>query len=848
MAIFYLDGLPLSKRSVETWREQIAWVPQKPYLLHDSVLNNIRLSRPQASLDQVIQAAVQAHAHEFIQAFPDGYETQIGEGGARLSGGQAQRIALARAFLRDTPVLVLDEPTAHLDLLTEQQVQESLQSLLAGRTALVIAHRMSTVRAADQILVIDQGRIVERGRHADLLAQGGLYTRLLQADRFVDAPDDPLWEANQPMQPAQPGTRNKLNSPPSLERQSSPRWSHVLQRLYSFLLPQAGLVGLSILAGFATIASSIGLMTASAYIISYAALGPSIAELQVAIVGVRFFGITRGLFRYLERYLSHQVTFRLLARLRVWFYQALEPLAPARLMTYRSSDLLARILGDIASLENFYVRVVAPPIVAILVALLAFIILARFDLRLGWVLAVFLFLAGAGLPLLTWFLGRKPGAEMIRQKAALSALILDGLQGMPDLAAYNQQVRHAASLARQNISLIQAQRRFLRVSAWQAALAGFLSNAGMLSVLVFAIPLVESGKMEGIYLAVAVLAALTSFEGMAPLPMATQTMGANLQAAQRLVEVIDAAPEVLDPDQQQLDSHPLPGVHPAALQVSSLRFTYPQLHQPELAAPGNRELSGGITMSSHFAAKEENQPLISLEPALDGISFDLPFGKRLAIVGPSGAGKSTLLNLLLRFWEFQEGQINLGGVDVRRMPAEGVRLQMAVVSQSTYLFSASLRDNLRIARVKASQNEIEQAVEQAGLADFVQQLPQGYDTWVGEHGLRLSGGERQRLAIARAFLKDAPVLILDEATANLDHVTEKEIMQTILGGAQQRSILMITHRLAFMQSMDEILVLDQGRISERGRHATLMTAGGLYQRMWELQHGWLADDAQERVF
>ena len=642
------------------------------------------------------------------------------------------------------------------------------------------------------------------------------------------------------MRPIQLGAGKQVDFQPALDRQSPIRLFSALQRLLSFLLPYAGLVGLSILAGFATVASSMGLMTASAYIISYAALGPSIAELQVAIVGVRFFGITRGLFRYAERYLSHQVTFRLLARLRVWFYQALEPLAPARLMAFRSGDLLARMMGDIESLENFYVRVISPPAVALLVAVLSFIILARFDPSLGWILLLFLLLSGVGLPVLAWFLGRKPGAAMVRYKARLSTAILDGLQGMPELAAHNQQARQAALISRQNEDLILAQRRFQRLSALQTALSGLLSQAGMWSVLVSAIPLVESGRMEGIYLAVVSLAALTSFEAVAPLPMAAQYLGANLQAAQRLMQVVDARPEVLDPPQLEAAFPATSAIHPAALQVQALRFTYPQ----DRLAGGTGSRDGSLPGNSPIPYQPAAvSPARIPAPALDGISFDLPFGKRLAIVGPSGAGKSTVLNLLLRFWDFQEGQITLGGVDVRRLTMEKVRSQMAVISQSTYLFSASLCDNLRIARVNASQAEIEQAAEQAGLRDFIDQLPQGYDTWIGEHGLRLSGGERQRLAIARALLKNSPLLILDEATANLDTVTEKQILETIFSRAQHGSVLMISHRLVAMQAMHEILVLDQGRVTARGQHAELIAAGGLYRRMWDIQHGWLVSDA-----
>jgi ABC-type multidrug transport system fused ATPase/permease subunit len=216
-------------------------------------------------------------------------------------------------------------------------------------------------------------------------------------------------------------------------------------------------------------------------------------------------------------------------------------------------------------------------------------------------------------------------------------------------------------------------------------------------------------------------------------------------------------------------------------------------------------------------------------------------GKHLAVVGPSGAGKSTLANLLLRFWEYQEGQIHLGGWDLRSYSSEDVRRFIAVVSQSTYLFNTTVRENLLLARPNASHEEVVQAAQRAQIHEVIEALPQGYETWIGEQGLRLSGGERQRLAIARALLKEAPLLLLDEPTANLDALTERSLMETIFALMQGRSMILITHRLVGLEVMDEILVLSQGRILERGTHAELLEIGGLYRRMWDLQHQTLAE-------
>jgi len=573
-----------------------------------------------------------------------------------------------------------------------------------------------------------------------------------------------------------------------------------LWRLLKLAAPFKGWMALAALLGFATIGSSIGLMATAAFIIAKAALRPSIADLQVAIVGVRFFGIARGLFRYLERYVSHQVTFRLLARLRVWFYQALEPLAPARLMQYRSGDLLSRVVADVETLEHFYVRVIAPPVVALLVGCLLWFLMRSYDLWLAVTALLFMGLAGVGLPLLTQKLSRGLGRQMVQARSDLNVALVDGIQGMADLLAFGQERRHQERVIRLNQELVSVQARMARISGLHESLTGLLTNLATLVVLVLAIPLIVEAKVDGVYLGLLTLAVMASFEAVSPLPLAFQYLENSLEAGQRLFEVVDAQPVVYDP------SSPSPAPKGYGLLAEAVSFRY-----------------------------EPGEPL-----ALDGISFALSQGGRLAVVGPSGAGKSTLVNLLLRFWDYETGRILLGGHNLRRYHQEDLRRMMGVVSQYTHLFNATIRENLLLARPDASQADLVRAAQAAQIHEFIQSLPQSYDTWIGEQGLRLSGGERQRLAIARALLRDAPILILDEATANLDALTERAVMQAIQTLMAGRTTLIITHRLVGLETADEIVVLQAGQIVERGRHHDLLQMAGLYQHMWELQNQVLA--------
>ena len=412
-----VDGAPLDSLPAAEWRSLVAWVPQIPYLFYGTVADNIRLGRPGASIAEVMAAARQAHADGFVRRLPQGYDTPIGERGARLSGGEAQRIALARAFLKDAPFVIFDEATANLDPAHEALIQASAARLLAGRTALIITHRLHTIEQAGRVVVLSGGRLVEDGTLAALAEQDGIYRRLLEAGGgpgLQTASGPRSHKASRGSRSAKTTKAHATACPLRASHSSSASWLRgpdaVLGRLLSFVAPFWPWILLSVLLGFATIASGIGLMATAAWIIASAALQPSIAVLQVAIVGVRFFGVARGGFRYLERLVSHQVTFRLLARLRVWFYEALEPLAPARLMAYRSGDLLGHAVADIETLQHFYVRVVAPPVVAVLIALLMWVFMGSFDRRLALVLSLFLLAAGAGVPLLAHLLSRGAAA------------------------------------------------------------------------------------------------------------------------------------------------------------------------------------------------------------------------------------------------------------------------------------------------------------------------------------------------------------------------------------------------------------------------------------------------------
>ena len=574
----------------------------------------------------------------------------------------------------------------------------------------------------------------------------------------------------------------------------------VLVRLLGFLGAHRWQVTFAVVLGIGTMASNVGLLSVAAYLIAAAALQYGLSQLTLPMFLVQIFGISRAAFRYLERLVSHNVTFKLLADLRTWLYGRLEPLSPARLLEHRSGDLLTRIVKDVEELENIYLRAFSPVVVAVAISALTFVALYVFDPTLAFVALGFLALAGVGVPLLVGLLARRLGRRELELRAELGVQVVDGVQGVQDLLALGRGPDQQRKISDLDQKLGRVQKRMASVGGLQNALNDLTMNLAMVTILILAIPLVNESSIPAVYLAFLALLTLGSFEAVQPLGTAFQFLGRSLGAGERLFEIADAEPQIVDPDD------PLPPPIDHTLEFDRVGFRY-----------------------------REDEP-----PVIEEISFKVEPGNRVAIVGPSGSGKSTLANLALRFWDPTHGEVRPGGHDVRGYAQEDLRRAVGVVAQGTHLFNETLRDNLLLARPGATDSEVESALERAQLIEFVRRLPQGLATPLGEQGLRLSGGERQRLAIARALLEDAPVLILDEPTANLDPATEHELLAALYEPAPDRATLAITHRLVHMEQMDEILVLDRGRIVERGTHAELLEANGLYKRMVEVQDQMLA--------
>jgi ATP-binding cassette subfamily C protein CydC len=586
-------------------------------------------------------------------------------------------------------------------------------------------------------------------------------------------------------------------TPGSAPSAAPPSWARRdLQRLLALYLPDWHWMAAGALLSLVTLLANVALMAVSGWFIASMALaglaGASLDYFTPAAL-IRGMAITRTVGRYFERVVTHDATLRLLAQLRVWFYTRIEPLAPAGLQTLRGADLLSRIHADIDALNHVYLRVFVPVVVGALGTLISVAVMACFSVPIALAAAAGLLVAGVVLPAWLFWRGRAPGAQLVAARAALRAAVVDTLEGLSELRVYGALAAHEQHIDRLSAQLCAAQRR---MSALHGIAQGGLILCATLALwgaLWLAAPRMQAGLLDAPDVAMLALFVLASFEAVAPLPQALQMLGETLAAARRIFSLADTSPLLVEAP----DAAPLPRNADLCLHNVTLRYR-------DGAAP-----------------------------ALQQVSFELRAGQRLAVVGASGAGKSSLVNLLLRFWDYSSGSITLGGVELRTCAGEDVRRHIAVVSQDTYLFNATIRDNLLVARPEASQEELEAACRDAQLHDFIVALPAGYDTELGAAGARLSGGQARRLGIARALLCDAPLLILDEPTEGLDTLTERALLQAIMRLMQGRSVLLITHRLsALSELVDRIVVLEQGRVVQQGAaHAVMNAAAGPYREL-----------------
>ncbi|MFF2189089.1 thiol reductant ABC exporter subunit CydD [Streptomyces sp. NPDC058155] len=913
-----VGGTDLSSLDLDRWRERIAWVPQHPYLFAGTIAENVRLARPDADAAAVRKALRDAGAYDFVTALPQGADTPLGEDGAGLSSGQRQRLALARAFLADRPLLLLDEPTAALDGETEAGIVEAVRRLAVGRTVLLVIHRPALLSVADRVIELGgrthggttgavsglpggigapagpgtaagsggalggqfgPGRMPDSAGAADAgtavrpdwpsdarrtsgsvtaevasgppggigapagpgtaAGSGGAFGRQFGPGRMPDSAAEA--DSGTAVRPDWPSEARRtsgsvtaavgaVSGPPGgigaagrlgesgaegvggeadaagLRSGAGTRdnvvardvRAHPLARMRAAVGALRGRFVLALVLGSLALGSAVGLMAVSGYLISRASEQPPVLYLMVAVTATRAFGIGRAVFRYAERLVSHDAVLRMLADLRVSVYRRLERLAPAGLREARRGDLLSRLVADVDALQDYWLRWLLPVGSAVLVGVGAVGFTGWLLPEAGAVLAVGLLAAGVGVPLVSGARARRAERRLAPARGLLATRVAELLEGCAELTvagALGSRIR-AARAADATLTAIAA--RGATATALGGGLSALICGLTVAAATYAGVGAVHDGRLPGVALAVVVLTPLAAFEAVAGLPLAVQYRQRAARGAERVWEVLDAPVPVREPER------------PAATP----------------ATPFPLEVRG---LAARYAGQERD--------ALSGVDLTLTAGKRVAVVGPSGAGKTTLAQVLLRFLDAREGGVSLGGTDTAALDGDTVRRFVGLCAQDAHLFDSSVRENLALARKDATEDDLRDALRRARLLDWVDALPAGLDTLVGEHGARLSGGQRQRLALARALLADFPVLVLDEPAEHLDLPTADALTADLLAVTEGRTTLLITHRLQGLDAVDEVIVLDDGQVVQRGEYAELVSVAGPLRTMLERERG-----------
>lgn len=772
-----VGGRDLSDLDLERWRSRIAWVPQRPHLFADTIAENVRLARPDADDEAVLTALRDAGAYDFVAALPDGVRTALGEDGAGLSAGQRQRLALARAFLADRPLLLLDEPTASLDGESEAGIVDAVRRLAAGRTVLLVVHRPALLAVADRVVTLEPRGDVRTETYGEPVA----------------GPAAPGPAVPEPLAGGEPPTARPLESLGS-SVPTGTRPGRVLARVREAAGAQRGRLTLALLLGSLAVGSAVGLMAVSGWLISRASEEPPVMYLMMAVTATRAFGIGRAVFRYAERLVSHDAVLKLLADLRVSVYRGLERIAPGGLRTTRRGDLLSRLVADVDALQDYWLRWLLPVGTAVVVGAAAAGFTGWLLPEAGVILAVGLLVAGVGVPLVSGACARRTERQLAPARAALATRVTDLLGATAELTVAGALPARQTRLRAADTLLTRIASRAAAATALGGGLSALVCGLTVVAAATVAVPAVQDGRLSGVALAVVVLTPLAAFEAVTGLPLAVQYRQRVARSAERVFEVLDAPVPVREPE--------APAAEPASpfpLEVRGLSARYPGARHDALAS----------------------------------LDLTLTRGRRIAVVGPSGSGKTTLAQVLLRFLDASSGTYRLGGVEASALDSDTVRRSVGLCAQDAHVFDSSIRENLRLARPGATDAELRDALSRARLLDWVLALPEELDTPVGEHGARLSGGQRQRLALARALLADFPVLVLDEPAEHLDLPTADALTADLLDATRGCATVLITHRLTGLDTVDEVLVLDAGRVVQRGPYAELAAEDGPLRRMLE---------------
>ena len=860
-----VDGYDLQTLDRHWYHEQIAYLSQTPYIMSGTLRENLQFGL-EATDELLWKVLQQVQLADFVSTLPLGLDTVIGEGGYGLSGGQRQRLALGRTLLRPAQILILDEVTAHLDVETENLIMQVLREYGQDKIVLYVGHRVQTMKYVDTLFVMQAGRLVESGSYTDLVAQNGYFASLVNTysnpvmrkvmaksddsicvnqvletthntnaesqDRktqsdlanlyqldVLHVKEDTRINAKTMAQEEPPGTyvmdyytMTRTAIEPSAvnddKRQNEVRESvkkpdirRGLVSLWNLLSQHRVLLVGSAMLAMGTVLMNIGLLTTSTWLITKASEHPILVVLSLAIVGVRFFGIGRAICRYGERYVSHSMAFQGLYKLRIAFFKRLEPLVPRLFQSMKMGDLLGRIMADIETLQFFYLRTLVPSLSFIGITVVGCSIGYQLHPIVTIVIALYSIIVGIILPIIITYVLRQVPPMRLHTRGLMKEEFIESVHGVVDIIMSHQETKFVQSMKASFSAYDGWQSLWNRGVRWnQTILLGLAQSALLVGVVVGAW-VIDETSYGPLWVAVLAIGLQSYFEVLQPMTEASLHGYESALAMDRLEDLdgqgnqqIQSVDRVSNYSSRGLgeyvDNDSSHNVSPM-IRIQSLSFAYDVL------------------------------------PIYDGLDLSIQKGEKVAIVGPSGSGKSTLF-ALLQGWYTYSGTISIDGSDTRMLSEEQLQSYMAYATQDIYVFHATIGDNIRLAKPSATDEDIWQALEAVQLADWVRTLPTGLRTMVGQGGMGLSGGQRQRLGMARLYVRDAEILLLDEPLEGLDQVTRHLVQYQLSTLFQGKTVLYITHHIEQLHEMDRILFLEQGHIVESGTYESLLALQGRF--------------------
>lgn len=844
-----IGGVDVRDISHKELMRTVSFVFQNPQLIKTTILENIRYGRPEATMEEVNRAVDMAQCREIIDRLPDGLDTVIGTEGTYLSGGERQRIALARALLKDAPVIVLDEATAFADPENEHLMQAALRELTRGKTVITIAHRLTSVADADEILVIDNGRIAERGTHDTLLGMKGIYYN--RWNEYCRAVNWTIEKHRQPAKDSKQASTSTAERAQEMTSQTANSSAYTAKETSSFLRERSGGAFSFLRQRFAlsekgardfcrgvawTTVFDIVLMLPAVFVFVFLddTLRPLLGGTPSTGHGLAYYALLAlafmavmyavGVFQYRSTYTS---VYDESANRRISLAEKLRRLPLAFFGEKNLSDLTATIMDDCTDLEHTFSHSV-PQLFASLASIMLIAVGMAFYC---WQLAAALFWVvpvAMGILLLSNRSMRRSNTVNYKNKRAVTEVIQEGLDTIQEIKSYGQESRYTAKLDR-------AVDYYERVMTRGELMLGVLVNGsqsilklGLATVVIAGAGLVAAGTVDVFTFLVFLVIGSRVYSPI------NEVLN-NIAALSYLKIRINRMNEMERMPVQEGSDVRINGNY-------DIRFEHVDFAYDTDKADKERGTSRQATAANKHA--DNANPLVDSsarhsstlrKKVLDDVSFTARQGEITALIGPSGGGKSTATKLAARFWDVNSGRITLGGVDISTIDPEALLRNFSVVFQDVVLFNASVIDNIRIGRRDATDEEVLRVARLACCDEFASKLPDGYQTVIGENGQTLSGGERQRISIARALLKDAPVVLLDEATASLDVENETLIQAGISELVKNKTVLIIAHRMRTIANADKILVLGNGKIIEQGTPGELKARGGYFARMLALQ-------------